>query len=157
MSSFDERLLHVGQLAGVGQQMPELVHELRQPIFAIKSLAQILRRKIDDEQLEHVDQLLAQVEGLERLIGRYSRSPVDAVQVSAIDLAEVVGDGVEMLRSRARQHGKTLAYTSADTPVAVMADALSVRQITANLVANAIHAATTTVHVQVAGAVGMAQ
>ena len=74
----DDQLLETGRLAELGLQASTLVHELRQPVFAVKAIAQLALDDSEANDSERLEELLAQVGVLETLIHRYgdaSRKP----------------------------------------------------------------------------------
>ena len=132
----------------------ELVHELRQPLFAAKALAQLLARSAgDSEQAPMLDQMVEQLKQAEQILDRYAlggRRPGGEPRPMA--LASTVEAGVALLRARAKQVGKELVVAVTAPEEVVHGDPVSVQQITANLVANALDAARERVDVQVDGA-----
>jgi Signal transduction histidine kinase regulating C4-dicarboxylate transport system len=150
----DARWLETGRLAELGLRSSELVHELRQPLFAVKALAQLLERDLDGPAHARLRSLLDQVRHLERLVDRHAdatRRPDAALR--PVDLGSAVTAGVDVLRHRARAHDKTLALHLSRSRYAVLADPVAIQQITTNLVTNAIDAARSEVRVEVDGGV----
>ncbi len=146
----DARWLETGRLAELGLRSSELLHELRQPLFAVKALAQLLERDVDPAARERVAALLDQVGHIERLVDRHAdatRRP--AADLRPVDLGAAVEAGVAVLRHRAELHRKALALHVARPQHAVLGDPVSIQQITTNLVANALDAARSRVRVRV--------
>ena len=156
MSTPPDRLLALGQLAEIGLMSAELVHELRQPIFAVKAMAQILRRRLegDDDDLAQVDGMLQQLGVTEEILDRYAvsgRRPIPRLRPTP--LGPAVQAGVALLQHRARSHQKQLEMLEGHPGPAIDGDPVSIQQITANLVANALDAARLRVQVCVTGPV----
>ncbi len=142
----DERLLETGRLAELGLQASSLVHELRQPVFAIKALAQIVADGAGEETQAHLTVLLAQVETLEQLVNRYSdssRRPTG--ERHPTDLGDAVRLGAHTI-GNARPNVTVDIITAPGTNW-IHADPIAVRQITSNLVRNAVYAARSRVEV----------
>jgi len=148
-----EQWLEIGRLAELGLLNAELVHELRQPVFAIRASIQLLLARTGDGQGGLATTLLDQVTTLEKLIERYAASGrrVNGVE-QPILLGPAVFAGVEMLRHRARSRHKELLLDLRPEEEALFGDAVAVQQITTNLVANAIDAARHQVSVRASGA-----
>lgn len=141
----DLQLTETGRLAELGLQAATLVHELRQPVFAVKGLAQVLlQRSPDNAQLS---ELLAQVERLQTLVERYSdasRRPTGTA--TPTDIVSAVDAGVTLVGA----HRPEVEIRWAPPPVLVFAqvDPVAVQQITSNLLRNAVEAARSLVEVR---------
>lgn len=147
--SAPERYLETGRLAELGLLASEMVHELRQPVFAIKALAQMMHGRVLDGDRAQMALLLDQVTTLETLLGRYAgsaRRPSSLVQ--PVVLGPAVESGVILLRARAIDRGVRLVLDLVPDEAPVLADPTSIQQVTANLVANAIDAARSQVTVR---------
>lgn len=130
-----------GRLAELGLMTAALAHEQRQPLFAIKSLAQILQRRADEASQPLLLQLLEQVVLLERIvdgIGLYARAP--SGQAVPVDLGRVVEGSVEMMRHHARSIGVSLQAKIAGNLPAARGDSTALTQVLVNLVRNALDA-----------------
>jgi two-component system C4-dicarboxylate transport sensor histidine kinase DctB len=146
----DERILETGRLAELGLQASSLVHELRQPVFAIRALAQLLIAEIPEAGRPNLEALLEQVDTLATLIERYgasSRRPTGEIQPTDLSSAAIAGaEGPHTTRS-----GVQIIVHAEPGSSWVHADAIAIRQITGNLVRNAIDAARSQVVVTVNG------
>jgi two-component system C4-dicarboxylate transport sensor histidine kinase DctB len=142
-----ERLRETGRLAEVGLQAATLVHELRQPIFAIKAMAQLMLEEGASDSGDRLRDLLAQVEVLESLIERYgnaSRRPTGAVV--PVDLRDAVEAGIQVVGGQ--RPGIQTQWCPPAKPVWAATDPIAVQQITSNLVRNAVDAARSQVLVE---------
>ena len=152
MSSDDTRWLETGRLAELGLLSSELVHELRQPLFAVKALAQMMSREPGADP--RVAVLLDQLGHMQHVVDRWAatgRRP--GRDTRPVALAPAVRAGVELLQPRARSTGKQLALHATRADVAVLGDPVWIQQITVNLVSNALHAARSQVEVRIDGSV----
>jgi signal transduction histidine kinase len=146
--------METGRLAELGMLSAELVHELRQPLFAVKALAQIMSREAAPQQGDRIQAMLGQLAHLEGVLDRHAltgRKP--AKERSVFDLQAAVDDGVGLLRHRALTAGKQLDLSMLPATEAALGDPAAARQITANLVGNALDAARSQVNVRVSGLV----
>jgi signal transduction histidine kinase len=145
--SDEERLRETGRLAEVGLQAATLVHELRQPVFAIKAMAQVMLEESQPASEGRLRDLIAQVEVLESLIDRYgnaSRRPTGAVL--PVDLRDAVEAGIQVVGGQ--RPGIETQWSRPADPVLAVMDPIAVQQITSNLVRNAVDAARTQVRVE---------
>lgn len=136
------RWLETGRLAELGLLSAELVHELRQPVFAIKALTQLMRTRLPASEHETLDVMLGQVGALETLLQRYAgsgRRP--GVERVPMLLSPAVEAGVGLLRGRATARGVTLLTALEPDRFPVLGDPVAVQQVTQNLVQNALDAA----------------
>ena len=130
-----------GRLAELGLLTASLNHELRQPLFAIKSLAQMLEQQLNGQAQPLTGELLRQVEYLERLVegvGAYSRRSGE--EAAPVDTGAVMESACELLRFRGKRHNVELVWERCDVMPAARADHVALLQVLVNLVNNAIDA-----------------
>lgn len=121
-----------------------LGHELRQPLFAVKSIAQVLPQCGAQEQEPLLKSLLEQVAHMEQLIealGNYSRKPGAP---SIVDVDGVIGQVKRWLGPRAVRQGVALEVVGGAARAAAV-DPVALTQILVNLGNNALDAAETRV------------
>lgn len=147
-----DRWVETARLAELGLLTAELTHELRQPVFAIKALCQLMRGRLPPAEQATMDLVLAQVGTLETLLHRYAgsgrRPGANAVPLM---LSPAVESGASLLRPRALARGLRLDVRLEPDEFAVLGDAVAIQQITSNLLQNALDAARTGVEVVSAG------
>ena len=144
--SDQDQLLETGRLAELGLQAASLIHEIRQPLFAVKAMAQVLAERSDAGDISALSELIAQVEVLETLISRYgdaARRPSGAT--GPVDLNAAVAAGAEIVRGHRAQI--VIDLTLPTEPLWAAVDSVALQQITSNLVRNAVDAARTRVDV----------
>jgi two-component system C4-dicarboxylate transport sensor histidine kinase DctB len=127
------------RLAELGLLTAGLIHELRQPVFALKALAQIAETH-PARAAEYTGQVLAQVRTLEALIEGYadfSRRPVERREV--FELASPVRSAMVVLEHRAVA-ARVRIDVELGPAVAVRGSMLAVQQAVVNLGQNAIDA-----------------
>jgi two-component system C4-dicarboxylate transport sensor histidine kinase DctB len=156
----DLHLLETGRLAELGLQSAELVHELRQPVFATAGLAQLARAELDRPAPDlgrlrgQLDALVQQLDHMHALLGRYGGAGRRPSNVGApVLLAPPVTAAVQMLEPRARGVGLTLALELVDGQTQVLGEVVAIQQVASNLLQNALDAARDRVTVRVEGAV----
>lgn len=150
--------LELGRLAENGLVGAELVHELRQPIFAAKAMLQLLLAgPVDAEGLRDqcavVNDLLRQVEAILARHDSATRRPGAAN--GPLDLRDPVQLAIQVLEARRRSRG--IAVTLAAGSAVILADRVAVQQVATNVIGNAIDAARSSVQVRVDGGVLVVQ
>ena len=120
-----------------------IAHEVRNPLGGIELFGGILRDEIpeDDERRSHVDRIAREVGYLNDVVESflaYARRAPPALL--SVDLAELVGEVVELERGEAGKASVELVASVEDSPV-VLADAGQIRRVILNLTHNAIAAA----------------
>jgi len=146
----DDQLLETGRLAELGLQASTLVHELRQPVFAIKAIAQLALDESGVNESDRLKELLSQVAVLEALIHRYgdaSRKPT-GIRAPA-DLGHAIALGVDVVRGHRQGVGIELQLPQEGAWCRI--DPVAAQQITSNLVRNAVDAARGSVRVALQG------
>jgi signal transduction histidine kinase len=137
--------MEAGRLAEAGLQMSVLVHELRQPMFAIKGVVQMLIERAGGNDMTELELLLNQVVQAEAILERYGPSFVRATGCPQIvELSDIVNQALQSVRGAASN-----VHIETDLSQCVVnIDPVSVHQIVSNLVRNAVDAARSTVHVR---------
>jgi two-component system C4-dicarboxylate transport sensor histidine kinase DctB len=139
-----ELLAAAGRLAEFGRFAAKLNHELRQPLFAIKGLAQLLldRTQVDVEEVrDFARHIVEQSERLTTLVSdlRHLSVPVARSSRQVTDVSPVLLRVASLLDWRLRKGVTLRTELAADLPsVAVAGHALE--QMLVNLLANALDA-----------------
>jgi signal transduction histidine kinase len=159
----ERSLVHAEKLAVIGEFAARVVHEIRNPVAAARSLAQQLAGDLERAEdsvaarviLEELDRVDRQVADLLRLARR------DELRLEAIELGELVRSTVGRFADRLRSCSLEVVQASRE-PVHARADREQVRQVLVNLIENAIdamaaHPGTRRLHLEVGRANGCAQ
>jgi len=128
-------------MAELGLLTASLTHELRQPLFAIRALAQLAAAEAGETPSKHLTDLLAQTQHMERLldgVGRFARDQDDGA--GPVDLRAPVRSAVDLLRHNARRAGVELALEDYGALPAVHGDPTGLLQVAVNLIQNAVDA-----------------
>jgi C4-dicarboxylate-specific signal transduction histidine kinase len=137
-------LAAAGRLAEFGRFAAQQIHELRQPLFAIKGLAQLLLEKdrVDlDEVLDFARHIVDQSERLTGLVSnlRQLAVPVPANAKRRAEMGPVLMRVTSLLEYRLRKGPRMRTQIAPDVPpLAVPPHALE--QILINLIGNALDA-----------------
>ena len=139
-----ELLAAAGRLAEFGRFAAKQIHELRQPLFAIKGLAQLLldRDQIGlDDVRDFARHIVEQSERLTGLVSDLRHASIPAPQSSqrVVDVSAVLLRVTSLLDWRFRK-GVTLRTEIAPDLPAVAASAHQLEQILINLLSNALDA-----------------
>ncbi len=135
-------LARVEQLATLGEVAASLAHEIRNPLAGSKAAIDVLAGDEKAEEprriLRAVSAELARVDGVVRQLLKFARPK--APGLAKVDLWALLDDAVLLSGPRAAAQGVTLQVEPLSGPLEVMADADMVRQVTVNLLLNALHA-----------------
>lgn len=127
--------LQAASLAELGLQAHALLHELRQPLFAAKALAQLARH---DPKPERLDRLVEQLGHLEDLLAYYGDLGRPASPPVRFDLNDAVRMALTLVGPRVRSARVVTELATGE--VRVLGRVLGARQIVVNLLQNALDA-----------------
>jgi signal transduction histidine kinase len=140
-------LTHVSRVAVLGEMASTLAHEVNQPLTAILSNAQAVRRMVAAGRLDpvEVDEALGDIAegaGRAREIVARLRTMMRRGEErrERLDLDDTVRAIEKLLRADARQHGATLALDLGASPLTVVGDPIQLQQVLLNLVRNGAEA-----------------
>lgn len=112
-----------------------LVHELRNPLAAVKGLLELIRRGDHDARTQgRLDVVLAEVARMEDMLRPRSAPPAPAL----LDAGALIADVIAVVEARAMAAGVTVRRAGAG--VAVRGDQQQLKAALLNLVGNAIEA-----------------
>jgi signal transduction histidine kinase len=139
--SVERSLAHSEKLAAVGEMAARVAHEIRNPVTAARSLAQLMvRDPASPHAAEHADLILAELERVERQVQallRFARR--EEFSFAPVDLGEVARSALQPLRQRLEASGIALDVAIA-SGVTARADREKLRQVVMNLLDNAADA-----------------
>ena len=140
-------LAHVNLLATIGQTAAAMAHELNQPITAVLSNAQALRRvlKRDGPLSPLVSEMLDDIISEDRRAGEVIQRMRRLVKKERfdwvpLDLNAIVHDVTRMMAHEAANAGVRLQMELAAGLPATRGDRIQLQQVMLNLVQNAVHA-----------------
>ncbi len=140
-SSDEQVKLRTGRLAELGLMTATLTHELRQPLFAIRSLAQLAQGAAEDGGSRHLAELVRQTELMEQIVatvGAYARD--DTGILAPVDLEAEIQSALGLLAHLSKQKGVSIEcdYHGALPPV--VGESTALLQVLVNLFQNAVDA-----------------
>ncbi|WP_153112105.1 sensor histidine kinase [Propionivibrio limicola] len=140
-----DELIQAGKLAVIGQLSAGIVHELNQPLAALRTLSgnavRFLERGNEQtarDNLERIGQLvdrMGQITGQLKAFARKSSG-----KAAPVDLRQVVANAIALLEQRFRTSRIRLTRNFPDTPLTVLCDGNRLEQVIINLIGNALDA-----------------
>jgi two-component system sensor histidine kinase HydH len=137
------RAVALERLAALGEMAAVLAHEIRNPLGAIKGLAQVLdeRARAASQDRELTETIVRETVRLERLVAdllAYARPrPPDR---RPVDVAALARRAADLLAAEASAAGARIALEAPAYPVVALADAGQLTQLFTNLLLNALQA-----------------
>ena len=141
-----DELAHVARVAALGELTAALAHELNQPLAAIGTSAQAIRRFLAaGRQVDNLDDVLSGItadatraaELIRRLRNLLRRRELEKVP---LDLSDVIRDLQPIAETEVRRHGARLVLQLAAGLPRVTGDAVQLQQVVLNLARNAAEA-----------------
>lgn len=132
------------RLAAIGEIAAAMAHETRNPLGAISSCAQIMRKHagLDGESAEMLDIIKSEADRLNTIVSDFlaygrPRSPI----FQPVDLHELLDEAVRLMRRDTRcGPGVKFDTDYAAEPISVRVDPNQMRQVFLNLLINAVQA-----------------
>jgi PAS domain S-box-containing protein len=140
-------LAHTNRVSMLGELAASISHELKQPIAAAMANAQASLRWLKRDQPD-VDQACRSTAAIvkdgrlaadiiDRLRSLYKKTPP---QREPVDVGEIVGEMVLLLRSEANEHAVSIRTDLATDLPRIMTDRVQLQQVLMNLMLNGIEA-----------------
>jgi PAS domain S-box-containing protein len=140
-------LAHINRVNTMGELTASLAHEIKQPIGAVVTNAEACVRLLDRDEpdlpeareaaFEMVRDARRAAEVIDHVRSLYRKG---SSQLDMVDVNQVIGDMVVMLRSEANRHSVTIHTDLAEGLPTVMADRVQLQQALMNLMLNGIEA-----------------
>jgi signal transduction histidine kinase len=140
-------LAHLSRVTTMSELTASLAHEIRQPISAALTNAKTCLRWLGRDQpevaeaCEAASRLVKDVTRAADIIGRISSLfKKDALQRGLVDVNELIGEMIVLLRSEANRYSISIGTELAEDLPRVMADRVQLQQVLMNLMLNGIDA-----------------
>jgi PAS domain S-box-containing protein len=144
-------LARVARVSTLGELAASIAHEVNQPLAAVVANAQASLRWLaaqppdEDEARAAVQRIVRDANRASDVIARIRTFLRRGELLPArVDLAEVIGEVIELVQAEARAQGVSIRHGSIDTLPAVLADRVQLQQVILNLVMNALEAMSAT-------------
>lgn len=138
-------LVHAGKLAALGQMSAGVVHELNQPLAAMRTLSDnaallLAKGRVDDvrgnlQRIANLTDRLGRLTQQLKVFAHKSHLPAEPVAVR-----KVVQDALLLTGARVRELEVAVSVGIEPDDLAVMADATRLEQVLVNLIGNAVDA-----------------
>jgi two-component system nitrogen regulation sensor histidine kinase GlnL len=143
VEQLEERERLKDRLAAIGEMAAAIAHEVKNPLASIEVLAGLLKRRLKEapEAVAVLNEIIHEAKMANAIV-------VDVLdfarplrlQVEEVDLGRVIGDAVHLARRAAEPGQVEVRLDLAPSLSAIKGDASQIRQLVANLVANAFEA-----------------
>ncbi len=138
-------LVHAGKLAALGQMSAGIVHELNQPLAAMRTLSDNAAVLLEKGRL---DAAAGNLHRISNLIGRVARltqqlkafAHKTQAPLRPVAVRQVIQDALFVVTARLRELDVTVDITATPDDICVLADAPRLEQVLVNLLGNAADA-----------------
>lgn len=138
-----EQLLQAEKLSSLGELAAGIVHEVRNPLAAIKGAVEILEDELrpDSPRREFADLAKREVERLDKLVGEFLHfARPSKLSVAPVDLNQTVESVAALIENQAAAQSIFIAKEFAENLPPVLADVEQIRQVLLNLSINSLQA-----------------
>ncbi|MEN3334622.1 MAG: hypothetical protein V7641_3987 [Blastocatellia bacterium] len=130
------------RLATLGQMAAQVAHEVKNPLSAIKSIAQVMR---EEEALKDYDRdlelIISEIDRLNRTVSQLlAFSRPSHADTRPVPLADLLNSTVALITTEAKAHGVVIKINHAGDVTLTGAQAGALREALSNLVINAVQA-----------------
>lgn len=138
-------LVHAGKMAALGQMSAVMVHELNQPLTALRTLSDSAGILLDHDRRDDVrgnlQRITAMVDRLARLTSQLKTfAHKSEAAVTAVPLARCIADAQATLDAELKAHDISFATDVQPATLGVIADEAAMGSLLVNLMRNAIDA-----------------
>ena len=142
----EDRVRRMERYLGLGSLAVGLHHEIKNPLAALSLHVQLLEEQLEgDDTAGELQQMLSVVRTEVRRIGSVLEgfrdfASMDRLNLTSVNLHELIGQQVELIRPRATQQQVVVDVQFDEEPPVVRADRVRLEQVLLNLLVNALDA-----------------
>jgi PAS domain S-box-containing protein len=143
LKELEEEKRRIERLASIGAFVAGIAHEIKNPLVAIKTLAELLPEQYDDEEFRTTFSKVAlhEVNRIDALVQRLrSLSSPSPLQMRPISIMTPLDETLELISGELTKRSITLVYEKEPTLPAVMGDHDQLQQVFLNLCLNSLEA-----------------
>nr|WP_289847220.1 ATP-binding protein [Amphritea atlantica] len=140
-----DELVQAEKMVALGRMSSAVVHELNQPLTALRTYIAICRKLIErheteqlDSNLQLINDLISRMTVLTRQLKTFAYQKPQ--HLSPVDPVLALDQVINLFRGRMEREGIELDYSSTDLQVQVSGDSARLEQIFVNLISNACDA-----------------
>ena len=141
LKALEEEKRRADRLAAMGAMATGIAHEIRNPLVAIKTFAELLPERSDDEEFKSTFAKVAvkEIHRIEKLLGRLRALAVPAAfNLHPVDLQVPIAETLDLLRGEAdRRRVRLVVEIEPDLPP-IMGEPDQLKQLFLNLFLNAL-------------------
>lgn len=136
-----KRLFHADKLMTVGELAAGAAHEIRNPLAAIRSTVQYVRRDLPSDKQDLVDGIIEEVNRIDKIIkGLLSFSKTSELHVEFLDLHNILEQTLSLLDSELKNHNIVVIKEYQLTDPYIHGDGAQLKQVFLNILLNSIQA-----------------
>lgn len=136
-----KRLFHADKLMTVGELAAGAAHEIRNPLAAIRSTVQYIKRDLPDDKQKLVDGIIEEVDRIDKIIkGLLSFSRTSELHVESLDLHNVLEQTLSLLDPELKNHNIEVAKEYRLVDPYIQGDGAQLKQVFLNILLNSIQA-----------------
>ncbi|HUI30351.1 MAG TPA: ATP-binding protein [Candidatus Acidoferrales bacterium] len=136
-----KRLFHADKLVTVGELAAGAAHEIRNPLAAIRSTVQYIRKDLSIDKQTLVDGIIGEVDRIDKIIqGLLSFSRTSEIHVDSIDLHAVLEQTLSLLDSELKNHNIEIIKEYRLSDPCIRGDGEQLKQVFLNIFLNSVQA-----------------
>lgn len=133
----------IERLAAIGALAAGVAHEIKNPLVAIRTFAELLPERFHDDEFRHTFARLAisEIDRIDRLVASLRSLAIDSTQSrEPVALQSVIADTLTLLQARIEKQCVSVSQSWPDDLPLLNADATRLRQLFLNLLGNSLDA-----------------
>lgn len=146
-----QEFAHLSRMSAMGELTASLAHQLNQPMAAILSNAEAIQSMLESRQpdLQEIREAIGEIvqddqRAADIIKGVRALFQKDSMQKVSLDLGEVVGEVICMVRSEALFRNVSLTFEAPSSRLRIFGDRTQLQQVIINLLLNAFEAVSDT-------------